>query len=130
MLHEQLLIPIADIISTFAARCAADSATISNASFARRRVESVLIEMSIHQHEECWAPWDVNACRNSMAGSPDFAKAGMINIFVADSEEPFYMKSINNPLYEDFSLKTGSSVVRQVLALTIGGLANMDRTFM
>ncbi|GMH56105.1 hypothetical protein TrRE_jg12135, partial [Triparma retinervis] len=70
-------------------------------------VEFVLMEMSIHQHEECWAPWDAGACRNSMANNVDFAKDGMINVFVADGEEPFYMKSKGNPLYQDFSLDTG-----------------------
>jgi len=70
-------------------------------------VEFVLMKMSIHQHEECWPPWDAGACRSSMANSVDFAKYGMINIFVADAEEAYYMKSRGNPLYEAFSIDIG-----------------------
>jgi hypothetical protein len=57
-------------------------------------VEFVLMEFSIHRHDTCWAPADFGGCRSAMASDADFAKAGMINVFVVDAEEPFYQAAL------------------------------------
>ena len=80
--------------------------TIAVNSFLQKRgqsVEFVLMEFSIHRHDTCWAPEDVGACRNELLNDGDFAKTGMINVFVVDSEEPFYQASIGN---SDFDTET------------------------
>lgn len=64
--------------------------TLAVNSFLQKKsqaVEFVLMEFSIHRHDECWAPMDVGGCRTAMMADSDFAKEGMINIFVVDSEE-------------------------------------------